>query len=144
METPYNYHFVGRTDRAFEIVDTIMKCQFRSGPHGVPGNDDSGGLSSWHVWNALGLFPVSGHNVLLIGTPALDRTKLNLGNGFTLNRLSGGDRSIYVAKAELNGVALDRLYITYDEVAAGGELTLTMSADSRESIAGRPPDLTSI
>ena len=33
---------------------------FGIGRGGLPGNDDSGGLSSWYVWASLGLFPVAG------------------------------------------------------------------------------------
>ena len=141
METPYNYHFAGRTDRTFDIIDTIMKCQFQRGPNGVPGNDDSGGLTSWYAWNAIGLFPVSGHNTLLIGTPALDRATFDFGHTFTVSKRNGDGASPYVSKATLNGEVLDRLYITYDELRSGGELVLDMSSDPDQSITGRPPVL---
>ena len=35
-----------------------MKYQFQPGPNGIPGNNDSGGTSSWWVLNAIEDFPL--------------------------------------------------------------------------------------
>ncbi len=67
METMHAYRWAGRSDRTEAILDAIFKYQFATGRGGLPGNDDSGGLSSWFVWNTLGLFPVTGQNLLLQG-----------------------------------------------------------------------------
>ena len=56
METPYAYIFAGRHDRSAEVVRAVLRYQFTTGRGGLPGNDDSGGLSSWYVWSALGIF----------------------------------------------------------------------------------------
>lgn len=45
---------------------------------GCRGNNDSGGLSSCYVWNAIGLFPVSGQPVMLIGSPIFDSVTMRL------------------------------------------------------------------
>ena len=47
------------------MVNAALTWQFGTGPGGLPGNDDSGGLSSWYVWASLGLFPVAGQNLTL-------------------------------------------------------------------------------
>jgi predicted alpha-1,2-mannosidase len=58
MESPFAYRWSTKPERTQEIVDAVMKYQFAPGPHGLPGNNDSGGTSSWWVWNALGDFPL--------------------------------------------------------------------------------------
>ena len=70
MEAPWSYHYAGRPDRTAEVVQAIVQNQFGVGRGGLPGNDDSGGLSSWFVWASLGLFPVAGQNLFLISAPA--------------------------------------------------------------------------
>ncbi|MEM7698244.1 MAG: glycoside hydrolase domain-containing protein, partial [Verrucomicrobiota bacterium] len=60
MEAPYAYIYAGRHDRTAEIVRSVLQYQFTTGVGGLPGNDDSGGLSSWYVWSAIGIFPVTG------------------------------------------------------------------------------------
>ena len=80
MEAPWSYHYAGRPDRTAEIVHAALTWQFGTGRGGLPGNDDSGGLSSWYVWASLGLFPVAGQNLFLVNAPAFSRATLHLGD----------------------------------------------------------------
>ena len=41
-----------------EIIDAVMQYQYATGPNGLPGNNDSGALTSWYVLNAIGEFPL--------------------------------------------------------------------------------------
>ena len=74
MEAPWAYHYAGRPDRTAEVVHAALTWQFGTGPGGLPGNDDSGGLSSWYVWASLGLFPVAGQSLFLVNSPAFARS----------------------------------------------------------------------
>src|SRR5262245_46668748 len=43
-------------------------------PHGIPGNDDLGSMSSWYVWSAIGMYPgIPGRAELLLGSPMFSR-----------------------------------------------------------------------
>ncbi len=76
MEAPWAYHYAGRPDRTAEVVHAALTWQFGTGRGGLPGNDDSGGLSSWYVWASLGLFPIAGQNLFLVNAPAFERAAL--------------------------------------------------------------------
>lgn len=129
MEAPYAYHFAGRPDRTAEVVRTVLASRFADGRGGLPGNDDSGALSSWFAWSALGLFPVAGQDVFLIGSPVFREASLLLERGcFTIRSMNGSARNIYVQDAELNGKPLDRTFLRWREIGAGGVLTLRMGA----------------
>ena len=80
MEAPWAYHYAGRPDRTAEVVHAAVHNQFGLGRGGLPGNDDSGGLSSWYVWASLGLFPVAGQSLYLINAPSFARARLDLGD----------------------------------------------------------------
>ena len=80
MEAPWSYHYAGRPDRTAEVVQAIVQNQFGTGRGGLPGNDDSGGLSSWFVWASLGLFPVAGQNLFLISAPAWRESSIDVGD----------------------------------------------------------------
>jgi putative alpha-1,2-mannosidase len=128
IETPYAYLYAGRADRTAEVVRAGMRTMFTTGRGGLPGNDDSGALSSCYVWNAVGLFPVAGQPRMLIGSPIVERACLQLGKRtFEVRTENNSDRNIYVESARLNGKRLDRTYLTMDEFTSGGSLTLTMS-----------------
>jgi putative alpha-1,2-mannosidase len=127
METPYAYIYAGRHDRTAEVIRAVMRYQFAAGEGGLPGNEDSGGLSSWYVWNAIGLFPVAGQDLYLIGSPVFESAAIQLADGtFTVEAARGSDDDLYVREATLNGEPLDRAWLRVGEVRAGGRLVLRM------------------
>ncbi len=81
MEAPWAYHYAGRPDRTAEVVHAAVHNQFGIGRGGLPGNDDSGGLSAWYVWAALGLFPVAGQSLFLINAPSFRAAELAVPGG---------------------------------------------------------------
>lgn len=140
MEAPYAYLYAGRHDRTAEIVRTGMQCMFTTGRGGAPGNVDSGGLSACFVWNALGLFPVAGQPVVLIGSPLVRAATLHLpGGAFEMVAHGNSNACIYVQSARLNGRELDRAYLTIDELLAGGRLELVMGDRTSTWAVRKPP-----
>ncbi len=125
---PYQYLYAGRADKAAEWVRAILDEQFLPTAEGFPGQDDSGAMSAWYVWSALGLFPVAGQPVYLIGSPVFDRVEMQLegGKSFTVEARHGGPGRFYVQAATLNGQPLARAWLRHDELAAGGTLVLEM------------------
>ncbi|MBE6929024.1 MAG: glycoside hydrolase family 92 protein [Ruminococcaceae bacterium] len=131
MEIPYTYTFVGRHDRVCEIVRAGMRDMFTTGRGGIPGNEDSGSLSSLYVWNAMGIFPTFAGDCMLIGSPVLKSATIHLpsGHDFAIRTVNHSDDNIYVSSITFNGVRLDRAWLTLDEFYSGGELVLEMSAE---------------
>jgi putative alpha-1,2-mannosidase len=141
IETPYAYHYAGRPDRAAEVVRAGMRYMFTTGRGGLPGNNDSGGLTSCYLWNAIGLFPVTGQPVFLIGSPLFPRAVLDLpGGSFVVEATATSTENLHVQRARLNGTAIDRAYLTVDEVLRGGTLRLDMGAQPSDwGRRERPP-----
>ncbi|MEM1332976.1 MAG: glycoside hydrolase domain-containing protein, partial [Actinomycetota bacterium] len=81
MDAPWCYHHAGRPDRTAEVVRAIIDRCFGPGRGGLPGNDDSGGLSSWYVWAISGLFPQAGQQTLLVGPPSFRAVEFVVGDG---------------------------------------------------------------
>ena len=142
LETPFAYHYVGKPDRTSEIIHAIQTYQFSDTPGGIPGNDDSGALSSWYLWNAVGLFPVPGQDLFFVSRPLFDT--ITFGD-FTIEvRRHDGDDSpqIYLESIELNGEKLSRTFVTSREVFQGGTLRIALSSEpGRLEIQERPPVL---
>ena len=139
LETPYAYHYAGRPDRTAEIVRAVMRHHFADSPGGLPGNDDSGALSAWYVWNTVGLFPVPGQGIFLLGSPTVERAELATGDGpLTISTAADGPGAIYLQDVRLNDQALDRAWLRYDEVLGGGRLDLRLGSDPARF---RPPIL---
>jgi predicted alpha-1,2-mannosidase len=126
---PYLYNWAGRPDKTAEHVRAIIAKSYHAGPNGLPGNDDSGAMSSWYAFGQIGIFPNAGQDIYLIGSPAFAQTTLHLAGGknFVIEARALSEENIYVAAATLNGKALDRAWLRHKEIAAGGRLVLTMS-----------------
>ncbi|MGJ8632485.1 MAG: GH92 family glycosyl hydrolase [Luteolibacter sp.] len=133
MESPYAYLYAGRHDRTARVVRRVMQCQFATGVGGLAGNEDSGGLSSWYVWNACGLFPVTGQPVMLIGSPIFEKAVFHLkGGDFIVETEGNSDENVFVQQAFLNGKEISRSWLKMDEFQRGGTLKLVMGGSPSE------------
>lgn len=138
------YIHAGRPERTQELVRRILATEYRTGRDGLPGNDDSGAMSSWYVWAALGLYPNAGQPFYYICSPLFTRSSINLGGGrtFTIEAPEASSANLYVQSATLDGRALDRAWLRHEEIARGSRLVLKMG--SKPSLWGRdsrPPSM---
>lgn len=138
MEAPWAYQYAGRPDRTADVVHGVVQQMFGTGRGGLPGNDDSGGLSSWFVWASLGLFPVAGQNVFLLNAPAWRSSRIEVGGmagatleiettGFTEPTPDGPAQ--YVQSVHLDGRPLDRSWLSGSEVHRGGRLVVGLGPE---------------
>ena len=151
IEAPWSYHWVGRPDRTAEVVHAAVMNQYATGRGGLPGNDDSGGLSSWYVWASLGIFPVAGQQLFLVNSPSFSNARLRLGANVLTIETEGfvepepDAPAQYVQSASLDDVALDRSWITSDEFHRGGRLRLVLGPEqSGWATTTRPPSISDV
>ena len=128
-EAPWSYIYAGRQDRTCEVVRAGMKYMFTTGRGGIPGNNDTGALSSYYVFAAAGLFPVAGQDLFLLGSPFVKKAEFDLFNGNALTVLAPetDDEHIYVKKVAFNGKVLPDFRISAKELLSGGTLEFEMS-----------------
>lgn len=148
MEAPWSYYYAGRPDRTAEIVYNVITQAFGSGRGGLPGNDDSGGLSSWYVWAALGMFPVAGQAIVLLGPPAFREQTMRFGKGtVTISTdgfvppVAGGDPQ-YVQGMLVDGEPLQNTWLPLSRCYEGVHIHVKLGptpSDWGRSIEHRPP-----
>ncbi|MBC8008849.1 MAG: glycoside hydrolase family 92 protein, partial [Burkholderiales bacterium] len=140
---PYAYNYAGRPDRTAERVRRLVDTAFRLKPNGWPGQDDSGAMSSWYVWSALGLFPVAGQDVYLIGSPRFARGLFRLGGGggktFSIRAEGVSPENKYIQAATLNGRPHAQSWFHHADIIAGGELVLQMGPKPSAWATSAPP-----
>lgn len=135
MEAPWAYHYAGRPDRTAEVVHAAVHQRFGTGPGGLPGNDDSGGLSSWYVWASLGLFPVAGQSLFLVNAPAVPESRLHVPGGVLTVETTGFATTgpptspRYVRAAWFDGRPLTRTWLPAAQVRDGGRLLLELGPE---------------
>jgi predicted alpha-1,2-mannosidase len=140
---PLLYNYTGRPDKSADIVHLLLEKAFSDTRAGIPGNDDSGAMSSWLLFQSLGIFPVAGQDVYLISSPSVPEASLMLGNGKRLRIVSKGfDRSglnRYVQSATLNGQDLTTNWFRHAQIKDGGTLVLTMGSSPTAWGTETPP-----
>jgi putative alpha-1,2-mannosidase len=150
LQVPWMYPFAGApwgTQRELAEIRTL----YRPTVDGLPGNDDLGGLSAFHVFSALGFGPVTpGAPFHVVGSPVFERATLRPAGGdraFAVEAPGAGPLAPYVQTATLNGRPLTRSWFYERELARqGGVLRLEMGTDPNTEWgtdpATRPPSVT--
>ena len=143
---PVLYNWAGRPDHTAEAVNALLEKAFTDQRSGIPGNDDSGAMSSWFIFQSLGFYPNAGQDIYLIGTPSFPEADITLASGKTLRILARNMDSehinLYIQSATLNGVPLDASWFRHGQIAKGGTLVFTMgSAPGNWGTTTPPPSM---
>ena len=119
--TPCLYHWLGMPNKSTRRIRQIINQHYSDAPDGLPGNDDSGAMSSWLAFHMMGLYPNAGTDIYLLNVPILREYTMKLPNGRQLHVSREGMGFDYV-RATLNGRELSDAHITHQELMEGGEL----------------------
>ena len=127
--TPTLYHWIGRPDLSSQRIRKIIETSFNTSRNGLPGNDDSGAMSSWLAFHMTGLYPNAGQSYYLINSPLLKQTIFHQENGrdFTITARGLSEKNVFIKSATLNGKAFNQAWIEHADLLKGGELLLEMS-----------------
>ena len=139
--TPCLYHWIGRPDLTSDRVRQIVADNYTDQPDGLPGNDDSGAMSSWLAFHQLGLYPNAGQDYYLLHAPLLPEWTLRLCNGKTLHATVEG-KGTHFDRVTLNGRCLPDARITHQQLMEGGELVFHVSAEKAHREGLPPCDVT--
>jgi len=127
----YLYDCIGQPWKAQSRVRQVMNLLYQSTPDGMCGDEDTGQMSSWYVFSALGFYPMCpGTTEYLIGSPLFDRATLQLPDGkqFVVTGSRNGPQRPYIRAAQLNGESFNKTYLTHDQIVRGGEIVFEMTS----------------
>jgi putative alpha-1,2-mannosidase len=120
----YLFNFTDDSYKTQFYVNKIMREEYKDTPDGLAGNEDCGQMSAWYVMSALGFYTIApGQPDYQIGLPAFDKATINLENGkkFTITGSGSSGSSFYLQGMTLNKNAYNKLYLTYNDIANGGD-----------------------
>ena len=145
---PFQWLHAGRPDRTQAAVREIMR-RFHQGSEigqGYGGDEDNGEMSAWQLFAALGIYPVAvGSPVYALSSPLYGRVRVRRddGAGWQVSAPGNTHDTVYVAGAELGGVASTRPWIDHRELVAADELRFHL-ADTPQPWGSTeaPPSLT--
>jgi len=126
---PFIYNFAHAPYKSMEVCRRYMPTVHNINPGGLYGEDDSGAMSSWFAFIAMGLFPsCPARPCYTLTSPAFSEWTLHLPEGkmFTVEAINNSDKNIYIQSAVLNDEPYDKSYISHNEIISGGKLVLFM------------------
>ncbi|CAG8461093.1 2129_t:CDS:10 [Racocetra persica] len=127
------YHFIGKQYKSVEVIRDILKTKFGSGQDGIPGNDDSGAMGSWFVFNAIGLYPLAGTDIYLINSPHFEKVTINLSPKIKFTIIAYDLRNEdhinpYVQSVKINGKYWRKTWFRHSDIANGAVMVLNMGS----------------
>ncbi|MCD6598668.1 MAG: GH92 family glycosyl hydrolase [Bacteroidales bacterium] len=143
----YIYNYAGEPWKTQEKARQIMDQLYRTGPGGIPGNEDMGSLSSWYVLSAMGIYPVSpGQNIYIIGSPVFEEAILKLEapykeGEFIIRANNVSKLNKYIQSATLNGKPHNKTWISHEDIVNGGTLIFEMGPEPNYSWGSNPSDI---
>jgi predicted alpha-1,2-mannosidase len=121
---PYLYYWMGRQEKSQAILNEILERFYgMEGGHTLCGMDDAGEMSSWYVFNALGLYPYSpADEDYIVTVPLFDRVTLRVADQtVTIAREGGGPQT---AGITWDGRPIDGYFVPHHALAKGGALVI--------------------
>ncbi|MDA3879615.1 MAG: GH92 family glycosyl hydrolase [Prolixibacteraceae bacterium] len=128
--SPCLYHWIGRPELSSKRVHQIIDDNYNISRSGIPGNDDSGSMSSWLAFHMMGFYPNAGHSYYLLNTPYFKETVIHQenGNDFIIRAENLSENNCYIQSAILNGKSYNKAWIEHNNIVAGGELIFIMGS----------------
>lgn len=136
------FSILGLPHRTQYWTRRVQKEAYRLGAFGFCGNEDVGQLSAWYVLSAIGFAQVCPASPeYYINTPLFRKASIKLNKAyhscevsdtFTVECDKDPLKYPYIEKACLNGKEIKDIFLTYDEITAGGTFSLTLSETPSE------------
>jgi len=125
-EAPFSYYFVNKPEKSQQRIDEILATMYGIGPEklAMSGMDDAGEMSSWYVFGALGLYPLSPADPEYIVTiPIFEEVSwtVNSGKKMTITNPKGGRN---LKEIRVNGKKSKGYFISHDLFKNGGKIEL--------------------
>ena len=133
---PYLYAWTSQPWKTQYWMREIINRMYRPEIRGLGGNDDCGQMSAWYIFSVLGFYPVCpGSDQYVFGAPYLEGATIALPNGNTLEVKASGvsDKNRYVKKVLLRGKEYSKMFITHEDLLAGGTLEFVMASSPNKS-----------
>ncbi|KAF2169680.1 glycoside hydrolase family 92 protein [Zasmidium cellare ATCC 36951] len=146
---PYLYHYLNASWKSVHAARNLAETRFNTTAQGLPGNSDAGALNSWLVWQMLGLWPVAGQPVYLLGAPRFRDLRMAVGvdgsrdDGTVWLRIRAPElsgRNRWVGKVWVDGRTWTRNWFEHGDVMVrGGEIVFEMTDEPVVWETGGPP-----
>jgi len=129
----YLYNYVDAPQRAHQLIKEVQETQYLNTPDGLKGNEDCGQMGAWHIFSAMGFYPVNPASGMYdLGVPSFKYARIRVGknNFFEIKAPKLSEKNIYVNKIYLNGKEINNYKISHKDIMKGGILKFDMATNN--------------
>ncbi|MEN0051931.1 MAG: glycoside hydrolase family 92 protein, partial [Bacteroidota bacterium] len=127
---PFLFNYVeGEEWRTQKTVRALLRAYYFQAPDGIPGNDDTGALSTWLLYSMIGFYPdCPGNMNYALTSPVFDKIKIQLhpdfysGKELIIETVNNEADSYLIKKMEWNKKKHQSYFINHQELVKGGTL----------------------
>ena len=123
---PFMYYFIGKQEKSQVLLNKIMDRFYDMGKYKLAyaGMDDAGEMSSWYVFNAMGIYPFSpADEDYIISVPLFDRVEINFGD--KSSAIVKKNSGVKITKISYGNRKIDGYFISHHELIGGKKLVIT-------------------
>ena len=129
-------YFKGEEWRTQKLTQQLLQKHFTNKPDGIPGNDDTGTMSCWAVFNMMGFYPdCPGDQDYTFTSPVFNRVTIKLDKAvwgtdklvITTNRAAGQELTPLVIKQiKVGGKNYGKYRIPFSQLIKAGTIDFTL------------------
>jgi predicted alpha-1,2-mannosidase len=124
---PFSFIHAARPDLTSKYIHQLLKDYTITM---LPGNDDSGAMSSWYIWSRMGIFPNAGQEYYYLFGSNFKKSTITLANGkkIIIESKNASEDNIYVQSCTVNGKTWNKAWINHSDLANGAIIKFKMGA----------------
>ena len=113
------YNWINRPWKTQKQMRRVIDASFSNDAKGIPGDDDSGAMSAWYLFAAMGLYPeipgVGGFAVTGTLFPKMTII-LDSGQEIVINAENAGQNAPYIQSMSINGKSSEATWLSLDQL----------------------------
>ena len=134
---PYLFsYFKGEAWRTQRQVRELLGKYYHNAPNGLPGNDDTGTMSTWAIFSMMGFYPACpGDLDYVLTSPTFDKVTIRLDEKFypkgslVIESSHPTPDDIYIKEVTADGKRLKGYTISQQELVNAGTLRFTLESE---------------
>ena len=122
-------YFKGEAWRTQKFVRELLSKYYHNAPNGLPGNDDTGTMSTWAVFSMMGFYPACpGDMDYVLTSPTFNKVTIDLNKKFypkgelVIESMHNSPEDIYIKEVTADGKKLKGYTISQEELVNAGTL----------------------
>lgn len=133
---PYLFsYFKGEAWRTQKLVRELLSKYYHNAPNGLPGNDDTGTMSTWAVFSMMGFYPACpGDLDYVLTSPTFNKVTIDLNEKFypkgelVIESMHQTPEDIYIKEVTAGGKRLKGYTISQEQLINAGIIKYTLEA----------------